>query len=231
MQALRRITCCLVLASGAATAGPVQAVFSDPTTRYTHGVLGDAVEWGSLTITADGTPLRVVLPQDRVFEDILPRLWDITGDGQPEIVVVETQVAQGAQLAIYDRTGAKIAATPHIGQAQRWLAPIGAADMDGEGNIEIAYIDRPHLAKLLKVWRFEAGQLSQVAELPNLTNHRIGQDFITGGVRKCDDDPAMVVVSGDWQTLMQVTFADGAYAATSLGPFNGQSSVRDALAC
>lgn len=231
MQALRRIACCFVLASGAAAAEPVQAVFSDPTTRYTHGVLGDAVEWGSLEITAGGKSLRVVLPQDRVFEDLLPRLWDITGDGQPEIIVVETQAEQGAQLAIYDLAGTKIAATPHIGQAQRWLAPVGAADMDGDGNVEIAYVDRPHLAKLLKIWRFEAGQLSQVAELPNLTNHRIGQDFITGGLRNCDDTPALVVVSADWQTIMQVVYDDGGYAAASRGRFSGQSSVRDALAC
>ena len=231
MQALRRITCCLALATGSAAADPLQAIFSDPTTRYTHGVLGDAVEWGSLTITADGKSLRVVLPQDRVFEDIAPRLWDITGDGQPEIVVVETQVQQGAQLAIYDRTGTKIAATPHIGQAQRWLAPVGAADMDGDGAIEIAYVDRPHLAKLLKVWRFDAGQLSQVAELPNLTNHRIGQDFITGGVRNCGGDPTLIVVSGDWRTIMQVTYAGDGYEAVSLGPFEGQASVRNALGC
>jgi hypothetical protein len=46
-----------------------------------------------------------------------------------------------------------LAATPHIGSANRWLAPIGAADLDGDGRVEIAYVDRPHLARTLRIWR------------------------------------------------------------------------------
>ena len=37
------------------------------------------------------------------------------------------------------------------------LAPLGAADLDGDGKIELAYIDRPHLAKILRIWRFDDG--------------------------------------------------------------------------
>lgn len=212
-------------------ADELQATYDDPTTRYAHGVLGDAVEWGSLQITDQDKSHRVILPEDRVFEDIAPRLWDVTGDGSPEIVVIETQRDLGAQLAIYDRAGTKIAATPHIGRSNRWLAPIGAADLDGDGHIEIAYIDRPHLAKLLKIWRFEAGELTLVAEQAGLTNHRIGEDYITGGLRDCADGLTLVVVSGNWRNLVEVTFTDGVIDQRNIGAFSGQSSVSDALAC
>ena len=112
----------------------VSARYILPTDRYAHGILGDAIEWGGLEITSDtGKPLRVTLPQDHVFEDTEPRLLDVTGDGRAEVVVVETDVQRGGALAIYGPEG-KIAETPHIGRSNRWLAPIGAADLDGDGR-------------------------------------------------------------------------------------------------
>ena len=121
----------------------------------------------------------IKLPASYVFEDIAPRLWDVTGDGLPEVVVIETDVARGAALAIYGPNG-KLAETPHIGRTNRWLAPIGAADLNGDGIIEIAYIDRPHLAKELRVWSFVNGDLRPLPRASGLTNHRIGEDFISG---------------------------------------------------
>ena len=131
------------MATSACAETIVGAAYEAPTDRYAHGILCDAIEWGALRITTDSRSLVFTLPPDRVFEDTAPRLIDLDGDGVDEVVVVETLNTAGAQLAIYDATG-KIAATPHIGRTNRWLAPIGAADLDGDGRIEIAYIDRPH---------------------------------------------------------------------------------------
>ncbi|MEP5089836.1 MAG: VCBS repeat-containing protein [Paracoccaceae bacterium] len=207
------------------------ATYEDPTTRYAHGVLGDAVEWGTLTIRDNGKTRRVRLPDDRVFEDLTPRLWNVVGDETPEIVVIETQRDLGAQLAIYDRSGRKLAATPHIGRSNRWLAPIGAADLDGDGRTEIAYIDRPHLAKLLRIWHFEAGGLTLVAERRGFTNHRIGDDFITGGLRKCGARPELIVVSADWADVVSITFVGGILSEEIIGRFEGQFSIDAALNC
>ena len=66
------------------------AAYADPTDRYDHGVLGDAIEHTTLVLSfADGTARRFTLPEDMVFEDTDPRLADITGDGVPEVIVVE----------------------------------------------------------------------------------------------------------------------------------------------
>ncbi len=69
----------------------VGAEYADPTGRYPHGILGDALEWGTLVLSlSDGRRLRLVLPGSRVFEDVAPRLNDVDGDGDMEAVVVES---------------------------------------------------------------------------------------------------------------------------------------------
>ncbi len=213
------------------------AKFIDPTTRYAHGVLGDDIEYGGLELTVrtkgtnQGTSvLTVRLPQDRVFEDLTPRLVDITKDGSPEAIVVESQADTGAQLAIYDASGTKIAATPHIGTRNRWLAPVGAADLDGDGHVEIAYIDRPHLAKTLRIWRFENGDLTEITAIPGLTNHQIGEDFISGGLRRCSARATLVVASADWSRVIGVFFKDG-WKTNDLGPLKNRKDLSAALNC
>jgi len=223
------------LAASAPGAGLAQQIaaaeYADPTTRYAHGVLGDAVEWGTLQLTlSDGRGLRVVLPETLVFEDTAPRLADLDGDAAPEVIVVESSLSQGARLAVYDRSG-RIAATPFIGQSHRWLAPVGAADLDGDGNVEIAYIDRPHLAKTLRIWRYRNGNLTEVARQTGLSNHQIGWDHIPGGVRKCGPAPELITASGDWSRTVASTLQGGRITTRDIGPFTGPDSLNSALGC
>jgi hypothetical protein len=215
----------------AAAGGIVSADYTQPTDRYAHGILGDAIEFGGLTLAvSDGQRITITLPLSRVFEDVAPRLADVDADGDKEVVVVETHRDQGAQLAIYDETG-KIASTPHIGRSNRWLAPIGAADLDGDGFVEIAYIDRPHLAKTLRVWRFKDNALTHVVDLAGLTNHRIGERDIGGGLRNCENGPEMITASADWQRIMAITFKDDTLTAKDIGKHTGRASLNSALTC
>lgn len=210
----------------------VAARYVDPTTRYAHGVLGDAVEHGALELQLEGTAARTIirLPQERVFEDTEPRVVDVDGDGRAEVVVVESHQDQGARLAIYNAAGL-LTATPYIGTRNRWLAPVAVADMDGDGAVELAYIDRPHLAKTLRIWRFENGALTEVSSLKGLTNHRIGERDIAGGLRECGAGFEMVVASADWQNLMAVTFDGKLLSARQIGPHKNRTSFAKALAC
>ncbi|WP_323785148.1 VCBS repeat-containing protein [Thalassovita sp.] len=207
------------------------ARYVDPTPRYAHGVFGDTLEWAGLQIRlSDGRRVRVTLPSDQVFEDQAPRLIDVDLDGDVEIVVVQTDIARGASLAIYDENGL-IAATPPIGQTHRWLAPLGGADLDGDGRVELAYIDRPHLARTLRVWRFEAGALTDVASLTGLTNHRFGQARISGGIRDCGTGPEIITADADWRDVMAVRLTQGRLVARPLGRFDGPDSFARALDC
>lgn len=216
------------------------AWYDGPTTRYAHGVLGDAIEGTRLHLYTDGAlsscgDQSVELPAELVFEDTAPRLVDLDQDGQPEIIVVQSHQQLGAQLAVYragedGRTLRLMAATPFIGRSNRWLAPIGAADLDGDGAFEIAYIDRPHLARTLRVWRFEGGILNEVAALDGLTNHRIGEPFITGGVRDCGAGPEMITANSAWSHVMATTLTDDSLTSRAIATFSFDAVAR-ALAC
>ncbi len=232
-------TFCIWLAGAnlAVAADAISAArFTEPTTRYAHNVLGDTVEYGALELTVkgggtSGTRLVTIrLTEDRVFEDLAPRLLDVDADGTSEVVVVESQDQLGAQLAIYNARGEKIASTPHIGTRFRWLAPVGAADLNGDGYVEIAYIDRPHLAKTLRIWRFKDGVLTEIAAIPGLTNHKIGEDFISGGLRACNGAPELIVASADWSRIVSVSYKDG-WRKTDIGKFEGPGSLTQALRC
>lgn len=216
------------------------AWFDGPTTRYPHGVLGDTIEATRLHAYSEAavSPCgdhAITLPDDLVFEDIAPRLIDVDGDNLPEIIVVQSHQRLGAQLAIYRIAEGTpgidlVATTPFIGRSNRWLAPIGAADLDGDGAIEIAYIDRPHLARTLRVWRYTEGALTEVAAIEGLTNHRIGEDFISGGIRDCGDGPEMITANSDWSSIMATRLANGTLTSVDLGHFSA-SALRSALSC
>jgi len=214
-----------MLAASAASAQIVRAGYTDPTPRYTHAILGDALEWGALELElADRSSVKITLPDSRVFEDLSPRLVDVDLDDDFEVVVIESSLRYGARLSIYDETGL-VAATPYIGQSHRWLAPVGAADLDGDGYIELAYIDRPHLAKKLRIWRFKNDALTEISYVPDdpvqdiissvgVSNHRIGWDYILGGIKECGEKPEMVVGSGDWASVLTLILSpDGSLRA------------------
>ena len=195
------------------------AQLSLPTDRYDHAILGDGVEWGGLDLTVEEggqtKTLRITLPESRVFEDITARLADVTGDGAAEVIVVETDIATGASLAVYGPKG-KLAATPPIGQTHRWLAPAAIADFDGDGVQDIAYVDRPHLLRELVFVRLSGGNLQEFSRLPGLTNHRIGDKSITSTTRDCGTGPEVLLPNADWTRLMAAT----PNGAQDIGPYN-----------
>lgn len=228
--------------SGDAVAGSVvqsgayTAWYEDLTDRYAHGVLGDALEPQTLAVAGPGIDCatQIVLARSHVFEDLAPRFVDLTADGIPEIITIRSHANKGAQIAIYgvEARGLKlIAQTPYIGTRNRWLAPVAWTDLDGDGAIEIAFIDRPHLAKRLRIWRFTDGELRHVIDQAGLTNHRIGEDFISGGLRDCGDGPEMILADAGWRSIMAVRFDGSAVTSRRLGRFAGRASMENALAC
>lgn len=223
----------LQVTEAAAAPRLVAAEYLAPTTRYDHGVLGDAVEWGALRLRlADGAERQDVvirLPESRVFEDVAPRIVDL--GGLSAAMVVETDLARGARLALYTETGL-LAAAPFIGRPHRWLAPVGAGDLDGDGRIELAYVDRPHLAKVLRVWRYVpgSGELKEVASRAGLTNHQIGWGYIEGGLRDCGQGPEMITADAGWRHVMVSRLTRSGIESTRFAPY-GEAALRAAMDC
>jgi hypothetical protein len=154
------------------------AWLTDPTDRYAHGVLGDALEAGGLAVTlASGRTLALTLPSDAVFEDRRVRLHDLDGDGREELIVVRSSLAHGAALTVYAVTDAGIvprAETEPLGAPNRWLNPAGIADFDGDGRADIAYVDRPHVLGRLVFVTYDRGGLVSRGAVDGVTNHVLG---------------------------------------------------------
>lgn len=206
-----------------------------PTTEYPHGVLGDAIEYKGLMLLVH-TDLGVIpaifeLPEGQVFEDIAPRCADLDGDGEDEVIAVVSDAAEGARLAVYSKRRGPLAETPPIGQGNRWLAPAGVGDLDGDGAPDIAYVETPHLAGRLRIWTLRGGRLVEIASAEGFSNHRIGQDFITGGVRDCGEGAELVLPNLDWSALMRVRVEDGEVAARPVDAATDADAVAAALAC
>lgn len=159
-----------------------EAWLTHPTRRYAHAILGDEIEGGALAISLpSGRKVELILDKNSVFEDRMARLVDLDGDGQYEIVVVESHLERGAALAVYGLKQDQIvkrAQTKSIGQANRWLNPAVAGDFDGDGKIEIAYVETPHIGGILKIVRLQRdGQkdwLNPIASLAGFSNHKTG---------------------------------------------------------
>jgi len=155
-----------------------RAWFAGPTSRYSHGVLGDAIEASQLVVeTRSGHHIITQLPPDRVFEDLEPRVVDLTGDQTDEIIAIETHLQQGASLVVYDLVGdglVPIAATPFLGKAYRWLNPVGVGDFDGDGAVDVALVATPHIGGILRLYRVNRGRLSVFAEYTGVSTHHIG---------------------------------------------------------
>lgn len=222
--------------------GLVAAWYDGATTRYPHGVLGDDIEASELFVIANEAGAQcsqqIVLDDNEVFEDLAPRLVDMDGDGEMDVVTIISHADQGARIAVFgyvagDRSSLKLkASTRAIGTPFRWLAPIGMGDFNGDGRMDIAYIDRPHLARILRVVSYtESDELEEIASAPGFTNHRIGEDFISSGVRGCDGQLQLVTADSRWERILLTSVKETTLVTDDAGPFSGVDSIRDALEC
>lgn len=201
------------------------AWLGSPTSRYPHDALGSAVHAGSLhvlLVQPDGSQrsLSLELPPNRVFEDRAPRLADLDGDGRDEIVVVESDARLGSSLVVYGlRLGAaarqpvlaQLARGPFIGSANRWLNPVGVADFDGDGSLDIAAVTTPHIGGVLTLYRYQPPALEPLAQLPGVSNHRIGtvEQQLAAIVDTPRQRPAVILPGAGLRTL-HVVRLDGA---------------------
>ncbi|MDP1582671.1 MAG: VCBS repeat-containing protein [Bradyrhizobium sp.] len=186
-----------------------RAWLAHPTDRYRHGVLGDAIEAGSLVIQRrDGSIGTVTSGANAVFEDLEPRI--ATLDGVDRIVVVKSYLRRGSALAIIDAEAMKIIAeTPPIGHAHAWLNPAGIADFDGNGSTDIALVRQPHVVGLLQLWSWQDRQLKKVAEVPDTSNHFIGSKALGMSWTAdfdADGHPDLAVPSLDRRSLRLIAF-------------------------
>lgn len=190
--------------------------FSGPTTRYGHAVLGDAIEAETLKAELEGG--KVVsyrLAQTAVFEDRIPRLTDINGDGRDEIIAVKSYLDQGAAVILAGLVKGQLqilAEAPSIGQPNRWLNPVGAADFDGDGTREIAVVITPHIGGTLQLYEWHQNKLIPDVSDSGYSNHAMGsRELGLSAILDYNGDqiPDIVLPDASRQALIVISFAQG----------------------
>ncbi|WP_291010344.1 VCBS repeat-containing protein [Hydrogenophaga sp.] len=157
-----------------------------PTRRYPHGALGSPVHAGSVHAQVTSSSgawhiVELVLPLNRVYEDRVPRIVDLDRDGREEILLIEADALRGASLVVLglDRTQdqprlVERARGPSAGSTFRWLNPVGVADFDGDGQLDLATVTTPHIGGVLQLLHFRPPALVPFARMLDVSNHRMG---------------------------------------------------------
>lgn len=194
------------------------AWLTGPTRRYAHGVLGDDIEASGIAVeTAAGEVLSLTLGPDAVFEDRIPRLVDLNAVAGNEVLLVKSYLEQGAALALVAPADGKLSVVAEgepIGIPYRWLNPVGVGDFDGDGRIETAHVETPHIGGTLVLSRLERGRLVEVRRVGGFSNHRMGSRVLgLSMVLDADGDgvPDLVVPDDSRTRLRIVTFASGRF--------------------
>jgi hypothetical protein len=147
----------------------------DPTTRYPHGALGDRIEAGGFALKLrSGKTRHFQLDQASVFEDLEPRLIDLDADGRDEVVLIRAFLAAGAAVSVFKVTEENIrlwVQSPSIGLPNRWLNLAGFGDFDGDGDLEIAHVQTPHIGGILILSDVADGQWHEIARRAGVSNH------------------------------------------------------------
>ena len=178
-----------------------RAWLESPTRRYPHKSFGSAEHAEVLHVQArmSGGLLQDVtykLPLNRVFEDLVPRLVDLDGDGRDEVVLVESDLLRGAALVVLGLRAVPIASeptprvgkanilapielielarSPYVGSSFLWLNPLGFADFDGDGRTDVAAVITPHIGGTLTLYHYRPPLLVPFAKATDVSNHRMG---------------------------------------------------------
>ena len=92
-------------------------------------------------------------------------------------------------------------------------------------------METPHLGKMLRIWTYKDGSLVELGRVSGVTNHKIGEPFISSGIRTCGADTEILLASADWSALISVHFKDGELKAERRFAWPGRAGLEASLSC
>ena len=182
-----------------------------------HSVFGKDINSGGgfLFQKRNGQIQTLILNEKEVFTDLAPRVVDLDADGQEELVLIKTDEERGTTLNIYSsgfKSPTLITTTQAIGNSDGWLNPVGFGDFDGDGNLELAYIQDPHDEGVLRLLNYDQGQLTELAAQAGYSNHKPASPVLELSVVvdwNGDGRDEIAVPLSDRMTLTLCTLANG----------------------
>ena len=159
---------------------------SAPTDSYPHGIMGDRLEAGSLTLVAlEPEPAlirEIAVPGPFVQEGIAPIWADLNGDGQRDIILTRSNREVGAQIIVLSESGELLAEGPAIGQGNRWRHQLAVAPFGPAGSLELVDVRTPHIGGPTEFFTWQDDSLTVVATTRGYTSHPIGSRNLDMGV-------------------------------------------------
>jgi hypothetical protein len=68
----------------------------------------------------------------------------------------------------------ELARSPPAGSTFRWLNPVGVADFDGDGKLDLAAVITPHIGGVLTLYHYRPPLLVPYANAMDTSNHLMG---------------------------------------------------------
>lgn len=203
-------------------------LYTEPSTVYGHGVLGDAIEPRQVSIISvdSGEVLATFAANEGdpgvVFEGITPIWADLDGDGERDMITTVSDAHSGARIMVNTVSG------PAIGRGFRWRHQIAVAPFGPQGELELADVLTPHIGGVVEFFRFDDDAVSRVASIGGFTSHGIGSrnlDMAAAGDFDGDGRVELLVPGLDMSELSAIRrVADDAIEAWSL-PIGGSIST------
>ena len=201
--------------------------YIEPVNRYGHFALGRPHEYAAVTATTGtGKTLTLHLAADEVFEDLAPRIVKLSPNAADELLVIVSNRTTGSRLALVGQHDGRLilsAQSAPIGTPMRWLNPVGIADLDGDGQAEIAAVITPHIGGILKVYRHIAEKLVEVAAMDGFSNHTYGSpEQALSLVTRVDSQPRLLVPDATKTALRLIALRQGHLVETARCPLENR---------
>ena len=195
--------------------GDFAVALAGPTDRYSHGVLGDAIEASAIVFVnlCTNERGRIEIDPPDVIEGVAPLLADVDGDSELEILVTLSNDSDGARLAVYEFSGTLLAESAPIGRPNRWRNQLAVGPIGPGGETEVIDVRTPHIGGTVQAFRLVFGddpvRLERVAASDDrYTSHVIGSGNLDMGLAvdtNADGRLDVLVPRSDRETLVALT--------------------------
>jgi hypothetical protein len=159
-------------------------ILTDPSDRRPHGAMGDRQEATSVTVLqvrAGSLAVRgrYTAPAPVVMEDLGVLTAPILPRTRPVVLIARSTPDRGTALlalALRDGRLVPVAESPPASEGNRWIHPVGVADLYGADGAEVVAVRSPHFGGVLTAYRLRGTSLVPVAQTGSIAygSHALG---------------------------------------------------------